>query len=75
VSAAEATDVLVLGAGVSGLACAARGQPVVISQPRSQFGDSIRAMARQIAGLPSVSSESWWQRFRRGGRPPASRVA
>jgi pilus assembly protein CpaE len=47
------------------LACAARGEPVVISQPRSQFGTGIRDMARQIAGLPSATSPSWWQRFTR----------
>jgi len=57
------------------LACAAKGQPVVISQPRSQFGIGVRDMARQIAGLPSASSESWWQRLLRGSRQPDTRVA
>jgi pilus assembly protein CpaE len=57
------------------LACAARGHPVVIAEPRSQFATNIQAIARQIAGLPSISSESWWQRFRRRGRQPVSAVA
>jgi pilus assembly protein CpaE len=57
------------------LACAARGQPVVISDPRSQFATNIQAIARQIAGLPSISSQSWWQRIRSRGRQPVSAVA
>ncbi len=57
------------------LACAARGYPVVTAEPRSQFALSIQAIARQIAGLPSVSSESWWQRLTWRRRQPVSAVA
>jgi pilus assembly protein CpaE len=56
------------------LTCAARGEPVVVAQPRSEFGRSIESIARQIAGLPPRSAASWWNRLRRR-RQPTTAVA
>ncbi len=45
---------------------AALGQPVVLSQPKSNISRDIRLIARQLAGVPSAAPSSWLPWRRRG---------